>query len=212
MLQDFENPRIWAIPKPFLVDYFAPYSVYDPKFHKRKPEKVAAPLDPCCTSCREPSSQVTLTVYVTDESYQPILDPILENGPEIEDALNQKLKALHERSLVEHAEENLPGMPDWEKHWNFIVEQLGGDVTNKLDRFFKLTGITIVWSESEKEWVVGYEFQTAWDMDHGIEILMWNEKVLAAGGMFELTYGSSLIKGAKAVQEYQLDPGDYRIP
>lgn len=104
-------------------------------------------------------------------------------------------------------------MPVWQKHWEFIQSELGGEPAEQLNRFFKLTGISIVRGEPENEWIVGYNFQTAWDMDHGIEIIMWNEKVLAAGGMLELTStGGSPMAGAKATQEYEFDPGDYRLP
>lgn len=211
--QDFDNPRIWEEPKPFLRDFYVPFSVYDETFHTRKLTKDPAPLDPCCTSCREPGDVISLCVYVPDESYLPTWEFIQSNLEAIESALKVKLAAIHARCLVGHHEENLPGMPVWQKHWEFIQSELGGEPAEQLNRFFKLTGISIVRSEPEYEWIVGYNFQTAWDMDHGIEIIMWNEKVLAAGGMLELTStGGSPMAGAKATQEYEFDPGDYRLP
>lgn len=211
--QDFDNPRMWEIPKPFLKDFFVPFSVYDPSFHKRKITKTPATLDPCCTSCREKSDVVTLCVYVDDESYLPQLDFVSANAVEIEKALIVKIRAVHERILAQHFEDNLPGMPDWQKHWDFILADLGGTPEDLYHRMFKLTGMSIVYSEEQKEWAVGYEFQTGWDMDHGLEIVMWKEKVLTSDGMLVLTSTEGCpFVGAKVNQEYELDPGDYPLP
>jgi hypothetical protein len=211
--QDFENPRLWEAPKPFLLDYYVPFSVYDPSFHTWKATKHPAPLDPCCTSCREPGDAVTVCVYATDESYVPTWEFILANRETIENALKAKLQAVHERNLVQRYDENLEGMPDWEKHWKFILGKLGEDEKQITHRMFKLTGISIAYSDPEGEWVVGYEFQTGWDMDHGLEIVMWGDRVLAAAGLMELTStGGSVFAGVRSTQEYELDPGDFPLP
>lgn len=208
--QDFENPRLWEEEKPFLKDFFVPYSVYDSTFHERPLRGEAAPLDPCCASCREPGDRVTLCVYIEDESWRDAWDSILANADKVEEALSAKLRAVNERNLKQHFEENLPGMRQWQKHWDFILSQVGADPETLLSRMFKLTGVSIVRSDPEGEWVVGFEFQTGWDMDHGLEILMWGHKVLTSAGMLELTStGRSPIMGAKVNQEYELDPGDY---
>ena len=204
---------MWEIAKPFLQDYYVPFSVYDPTFHKRAITKDPAPLDPCCTSCRQPDGMITVCVYVDDESYQPALDFVLANSAVVEAALVRKLGAVQNRTLVQHYEENLPGMPQWEKHWKFIQAEIGGDEVPRLDRMFKLTGLSIRRADPEGMWLVGYEFQSAWDMDHGLEIVLWEDKVLTASGMMETTsVESPPIPGIKVDQEYTFDPGDYRLP
>jgi hypothetical protein len=209
--QDFENSRVWEEKKPFLLDFYVPFSVYDPTFHKWPATDAPAPLDPCCTSCRKPDDRVTVCVYVGDDSYLPAWEFVLSNFESVESALKTKLLAIQKRNLAQHFEENLPGMPDWQKHWDFIVAEFGNPETC-INRMYKLTGVSIVRSDPETEWVVGFEFQTAWDMDHGLEIVMQGDKVLAAAGMMELTStGSSPILGAKGIQEYELDPDDYRL-
>jgi hypothetical protein len=60
-----------------------PHSICDPTFHKWKATKVPEPLDPCCTSCREPDSALTVVVYVPDESYLPALEFVLTNAAEL---------------------------------------------------------------------------------------------------------------------------------
>lgn len=210
--QDFDNPRMWEAPKPFLRDFYVPYSVYDPTFHEWPQTSAPAPLDPCCTSCRLKEDQVMVCVYVEDEGYLDTWNGIIENAAAIESELIRKLQAVQDRILVQHYEENLPGMPDWEGHWKFIQTQFGSEPRDFIDRMFKLTGISMSISEPEGEWVVGYEFQTAWDMDHGLEIVTWNGRVISAAGMMELTStGGSTFAGAKENQEYAFDEGDLRL-
>jgi len=57
-----------------------------------------------------------------------------------------------------------------------------------------------------------FEFQTGWDRDHGLGVLMHKDRVLAAGGLTELIHGSGLLAGARAVQAYDLDEGDFVLP
>lgn len=210
--QDFENPRMWEMPKPFFQEWYVPFSVYDETFHTWPLTDASAPLDPCCTSCRIAEDRVMLVVYSEDESYQPIWDSILEGRAGIAHRLEAKLAAIQARNLLAHYEENLPGMPVWEAHWKFILQSLGGTPEPPLSRMFKLTGISIAASEPENEWVVGYNFQTGWDMDHGLEIVTWSGKVLAAGGMLELTStGGSVFAGVRAIQAYELDAGDEHL-
>jgi len=209
---DFDNPRVWEEPKPFLKGFHVPYSVYDKTFLTWPQTDTPTPLDPCCTSCRQVSEVVTVVVYVEDDSYLPIWNGILQNAGTIEAELIRKLRAVQDRNLVQHYEENLPGMPAWEKHWQFIISQLGPEPREFIDRMFKLTGISIAISKPENEWVVGYEFQTAWDMDHGLEIVTWKDRVITAGGMMELmSTGRSVFGAAKVNQQYEFDKGDLRL-
>lgn len=210
--QDFENPRMWEEPKPFFQDWYVPYSVYDETFHTWPLTEAPAPLDPCCTSCRAPEATVMAVVYVEDDSYLPTLNFVRENADDIALKLLRKLTAIQNRILKDHYEVNLPGMPKWEAHWQHILTELGSEPSQFISRMFKLTGISIAASEPEDEWVVGYNFQSAWDMDHGLEIVMWGDKVLAAGGMMEMTStGGSVFAGVRATQQYEFDEGDFRL-
>lgn len=211
--QDLENPRLWEIPSPLLKGFRVPFSIYDPTFHKRKITKDPAFLDPCCSSCREPSEVVVLCVYTEDESYQSTLDEVLQKTDLIEAALKTKLLAIQQRMLQHHFEDNLPGMKAWQKRWEFILSTLDGPPEEAISSMYKLTGLVIRHSLPENEWAVGYQFQTAWDMDHGLEIVMCGDRVLTSGGMMELTSTEgSVFEKARINQTYEQDPGDFVLP
>lgn len=137
---------------------------------------------------------------------------LLSNASLIEEKLTQKLSRIHIRCLSQFLEEELPGNPSFRKHWAKILAA-NPDAESSPDRFFKLVGICLLSSGLEECAFTTYEFQSAWDLDHGLEIVMHQDKVLAAAGLTELAGPDTHHYNAiKATQSYEMDPGDTQLP
>jgi hypothetical protein len=63
---------------------------------------------------------------------------------------------MNARCLIDHREDNLPGMAKWTRHWEFMTAELGGDPGLRVDRTYKFTGLSIVRSDPEGDWATGF--------------------------------------------------------
>ncbi len=80
-----------------------------------------------------------------------------------------------------------------------------------IDHLFKLVAIGLADSGLDECGFSSFEFQTGWDRDHGLGVLMHKDRVLAAGGMTELICDPGIVDGARVVQSYDLDDGDFSL-
>lgn len=102
-------------------------------------------------------------------------------------------------------------LPEYQKYWKKVEKQVAFEEPSAIDQLFKLVGVGLADSGLDECGFSSFEFQTGWDRDHGLGVLMHRDRVLAAGGMGELTYGADLLAGARAVQSYDLDEGDFSL-
>lgn len=206
---------MWTTAKPFLREASVHLYPYDPRFGDLKVPAAPYPLDPSCPSGRAADSQVAVYVFTEEASAleeAAWLD--LTARPDLwEAALLRKLRAVHERDVAQFLEEELPGLPGSQKPWEALEARLGRSPSEVPEAFFKLVGICLDRTGMEGSAFVGFEFQSGWDPDHGLEIVMHQGRVLAAAGMTELIGGDgSVLDGVKSIQEYEFDPGDWMVP
>lgn len=200
--------------KPVLKHFVAKFAVYDEEFHQGKLPKNPYPIEPSCYSARVESGEVA--VFVFDQNpeattlRQNAWDYLLANATTIQEKLLVKLAAIQAKDVIQLKEEIEEGGP-YAEHWDMIRSDIPNAETST-EKFFKLVAIVLDASGLDDHAFVGFEFQTSWDKDHGLEIVMHKDRVLARGGMTELLsgYGSS-IDGIKATQDYELDPDDFRL-
>jgi len=212
-----ESRRLWETEKPFFNDWLVEFAPYDPD-HQTYPIRKGKlyPLEPSCALARIASDRVGVFLFEWSDKAEPLQqagwDYLVAHSAAIEAALTNKLRSVQSKCLAQH-EEELEGADFLRKHWNRIEKDLRSPALEAVDQFYKLVGISLAGSGIDECCFVGFEFQTGWDQDHGLEIVMHKDRVLAAGGMTELlSPNGSIIDGIKATQEYDLDPGDYRLP
>lgn len=211
---EFEDSRwICVVEKPVLVDAVVAFAPYDPDFHKTSLGKQKPYLlDPSCPTARTADSQVPVVIYERSEAASDLRQNawqfILENASAIEKSLVKKLMAIHTRSLTQFLEEEMPDVPEFQKHWEEISRVIPNP-EESITSFFKLVGVSLATSGLDECGFVGFEFQSGWDQDHGLEILMHKDRVLVAAGMTELmSPGKSIVESVKATQKYESDPDD----
>jgi hypothetical protein len=207
--------RLWRAPKPLLraavVSVAPPYPEY-PTLTVN--ESVGSPDDPSSPSAREVGSDIAVSLYEDSGNGSGSLQEraweyILARHAEIEAALRRKLFAWHGKRLAQFREDNLPGAPpEYQVYWAVAEKQVAMGGPAAVDHLFKLIGIGLADSGMDECGFTSFEFQTGWDRDHGLGVLMHKDRVLAAGGLTELIRGPGVLEGAKAVQAYDLDEGD----
>ena len=138
-------------------------------------------------------------------------DFILANAAAIEAALRRKLFAWHKKSLAQFRDEDLPHVKELQEYWEEIERQVPVEEPSAIDHLFKLVGIGLADSGLDECGFSSFEFQAGWDRDHGLGVLMHRDRVLAAGGMTELICGPGIVEGARVVQSYDLDDGDFSL-
>lgn len=208
---DFEDSRwFFEAPKPFLKDACVHFAPYDPSFHKatlgkRKPYS----LDPSCPTAKTASDTVQVFIFERTESAEELQrngwEYLVGNSEVVGAKLVKKLASTHKKIVREFVEEEMPGSRALQSHWKAICESIEKPEED-VEKFFKLVGISLATSGLDECCFVGFEFQSAWDQDHGLEIVMHKDRVLASAGMTELMspYGS-IIDGIKVIQEYEED-------
>ncbi|MGL4419228.1 MAG: DUF6985 domain-containing protein [Gemmataceae bacterium] len=210
--------RLWRTTKPIFKDAVVAVAPPYPDYPKLKVSKRHGPESgPSCPSARDASSEMEVLLYTYcgngfDSGYQErAWEFLLANAATIEIALRRKLFSWHKKTMAEHHEENLPDMPEWKKYWQKIEKKFPFEEESVIDQLFKLVGVGLADSGLDECGFSSFEFQTGWDRDHGLGVLMHRDRVLAAGGMCELIYGTDLAAGARAVQSYDLDDGDFSL-
>ena len=211
--------RLWRTAKPLLRDAVVAVAPPYPEYPKLKVAKARGPsTDPSCPSARVASPEVEVAMYADSGNgfgglQERAWDFILANAAAIEAALRRKLFAWHRKQLAQFRDEDLP-------HVQGVARSTGRRSSGRwpveepsaMDHLFKLVGIGLADSGLDECGFSSFEFQTGWDRDHGLGVLMHRDRVLAAGGMAELICGPGIVEGARVVQSYDLDDGDFPLP
>lgn len=215
--REFPDSRlVWEVEKPFLADWIAQFAPFDPDYAsykrgRRKPYH----LDPACPTGRVPDPKVGIFLFEWGEDVSPIQqagwDYLVANREAVEKSLTAKVLRIHERCLEQFAEE-AEEAAFLKKHWAKIQAKLESPAAEAPGQFFKLVGISLAGSGLDGICFTGFEFQSGWDQDHGLEVVMHRERVLAAGGMTELLSPShSIIETLRAAQLAEPDPLDFPL-
>lgn len=211
--------RLWRTAKPLFRDAVVAVAPPYPDYPKLKVSKRLGPdSSPGCPSARDAGSDIEVVLYAYsgngfDSGYQERAWAfLLANAAGVERALRRKLYAWHAKRLAQHRGEDLPHVPALQKYWKKIEPQVPFGEPAAVDHLFKLVGVGLADSGLDECGFSSFEFQTGWDRDHGLGVLVHRDRVLAAGGMCELIYGPDLAAGARAVQAYDLDDGDFSLP
>jgi hypothetical protein len=210
-----EDRWVWWTSKPVLVNYVSEFAPFDDQFQNYKiPKKRPYPLEPSCTWCSVADFEVAVFIFENDleavSSQQRAWDYLVANAALVEHKLAQKLTFIQRQCLDQLAQEIAEGGP-YADQWEIIRSKVPSPETD-LNRFYKLVGITLASSGLDNLAFVGFEFQTAWDKDHGLEIVMHKDRVLAKAGMTELISGyGSVLDGIKGTQAFELDPCDFKL-
>lgn len=213
--RDFPDDR-WSFvtEKPVLREFVAFYAPFDEDFHKYKLPRKPYPLEPSCPTCREQSSEVSVFIFEKDEAAEELQENawrfIAANFEEVESELKQKLLAVHKRGIELIKAEIADGGP-YGDHWAFIKSKIP-EPSRSIECFFKLVGVSLASSGPDDHAYVGFEFQSAWDKDHGLQIIMHKDKVHCSAGMTELIFPGKDIEAAiRAIQSYELDACDRKL-
>jgi hypothetical protein len=206
--------RIWRTAKPLLRDAVAAYAPYDPEYPKLKVSKSPGTSnDPSCASALVISTDIDVMLYSHTDTFGSVQERawnfILDHHELVEAALRRKLFAQHSRSLMEFREEALP--PQLQKYWKTIESRVNWDDPSAVDHLFKLVAIGLADNGLDECGFSSFEFQTGWDRDHGLGILMHKDRVLAAAGMTELIGSDSIVDVVKSIQGYGMDDGDLSL-
>lgn len=210
--------RLWRTAKPLLRDAVVAVAPPYPEYPKLKVSKSRGPTsDPSCPSARDSSPDVEVSLYEGSGNgfgsfHERAWEFIQAHPAAIEAALRRKLFAWHIKRLAQFREDDLPNDPDYQKYWKVVEKNVALEEPSAVDRLFKLVGVGLADSGLDECGFSSFEFQTGWDRDHGLGVLMHRDRVLAAGGLTELIQGSELLAGARAVQAYDLDEGDFVLP
>lgn len=210
--------RLCRTAKPLLRDAVVAVAPPYPEYPKLKVSKSRGPTsDPSCPSARDPSSDIEVSLYEGTGNgpgsfHERAWEFILAHPAAIEAALRRKLFAWHVKRLAQFREEELPHDPEYQKYWKVVEKNVALEEQSAVDQLFKLVGVGLAASGLDECGFSSFEFQTGWDRDHGLGVLMHKDRVLAAGGLTELIHGSGLLAGARAVQAYDLDEGDFVLP
>ena len=213
---EFPDERwIWWTPKPVLVDYIAEFAPFDDEFHSYKiAKKRPYPLEPSSTWCSVADPEVAVFTFERNSEAVPLQQKawefLVSNASAIEAKLVQKLTVVQHQCLDQLDEEIEEGGP-YADQWETICSKVPNPET-ALNRFYKLVGITLATTGLDDHAFIGFEFQTAWDKDRGLEIVMHKDRVLAKAGMTELISGyGSVLEGIKGTQAYELDSCDFKL-
>lgn len=211
--------QLWRAPKPLLRDAVVSVAPPYPEYPQLKGRKsVGSDDDPSSPTAHHPGSDVAVSLYADDGNgygglQERAWEFILAHLAAIEAALRRKLFAWHRKRMTQFREEDLPGAPEeYQEYWAVAEKQVVLGEPVAVDHLFKLVGIGLADSGLDDCGFSSFEFQTGWDRDHGLGVLMHKDRVLAAGGLTELIRGPGVLDGARAVQAYDLDEGDFVLP
>ncbi len=98
-----------------------------------------------------------------------------------------------------------------QEYWEEVERRVPVEEPAAIDHIFKLVGIGLADSGLDGCGFSSFEFQAGWDRDHRLGVPMHRDRVLAAGGMTELIRGPGVVDGARVVQSYELDDGDFSL-
>lgn len=209
--------RLWRTGKPLMHAAVVAVAPPYPEYPKLKVSKSQGPSgDPGCPSARDPGAEVEVVMYSCSGNgfggfQERAWGFVLANAAAIEAALRRKLFAWHGKRMAQHRDEDLPHVKALQKYWSRVEQLVPLGEPAAVDHLFKLVGVGLADSGLDECGFSSFEFQTGWDRDHGLGVLMHRDRVLAAGGTTELIYGPDVVGGAGGVQAYDLDDGDFSL-
>lgn len=176
-----------------------------------------ASADPGCPSARDAGSEVEVVLYNAAGNgfgtlHERAWEYILAHAPAIEVALRRKLFAWHGKRMAQHREEDLPHVKSLQAYWKEIEKRVPLEAPAAVDHLFKLVGVGLADSGLDECGFSSFEFQTGWDRDHGLGVVMHKDRVLAVGGTTELIGSRGIVASVRDVQAYDFDEGDFRLP
>jgi hypothetical protein len=208
---------LWRTAKPLLRDAVVAFAPPYPEYPELQDDRsFGSTNDPSSPSARESSSEAEVAMYADSGNgfggfQERAWEFILANAAAIETALRRKLFAWHRKQLARFRDEDLPNVEEMLEYWEEIERRVPVEEPSAIDHLFKLVGIGLADSGPDDCGFSSFEFQAGWDRDHGLGVLMHRDRVLAAGGMGELIYGPGIVDGARVVQSYDLDDGDFSL-
>ena len=214
---EFDERQLWRTTKPLMQHAVVAVAPPYPDYPKLKVSKKLGPNgDPSCPSARAASAEIVVALYAPSGNgfgrfQERAWEFILANPAAIESALRGKLFAWHRKQLANFREEELPHDKAYQKYWKTIEQQVAMDDPTAVDHLFKLTAISLADSGLDDCGFSSFEFQTGWDRDHGLGVVMHRDRVLAVDGMTELIGSPGVAEAVKAVQAYDLDDGDFSL-
>lgn len=214
---EFDGRLLWRTEKPLLNASVVAFAPPYPEYPKLKLSKKRGPTaDPSCPSARTTSSDLEVAMYDAGgngfgATQQKAWEYIVAHAGKIELALRRKLLAWHLKHLNQFRDEELPESKPHQKYWKVIEASVTLEDASAIDSLFKLVGIGLADTGLDKSGFCSFEFQTGWDRDHGLGIVMHRNRVIAAGGMGELISSPDLLATLKAVQAYDFDKGDFKL-
>jgi hypothetical protein len=212
---ELDGRLVWRTTKPLLRDAVVAVAPPYPDYPKLKVSTFGRDTDPYSPSARDPSSQVEVALYADGGNgygslHERAWEFNLAHHAAIVAALRRKLLAWHGKNMASFLAEDLPDAPpEYQKYWKVVERQVALGEPAAVDQLFKLVSVGLADSGLDDCGFSSFEFQTGWDRDHGLGILMHKDRVLAAGGMGEMICGADLLTGARVVQGYDLDDGDF---
>lgn len=209
-----EERLVWRTSKLLFREAVVAFAPPYPEYPKLKVSKSRGPSgDPSCPSARDIGHEIEVVPYSDEQTVGDLQERawvfIINNAPAIEASLRHKLFQQHLKCQKEHLGRDLSKKD--QKYWAEVESRVNLNDPSAVDQLFKLVGVGLADSGLDECGFSSFEFQSGWDRDHGIGILMHKDRVLAAGGMGEMIYGTDLIAGARSVQSYDLDDGDLKL-
>ncbi|MFO0799819.1 MAG: hypothetical protein U0804_20295 [Gemmataceae bacterium] len=209
--------QFWRTAKPLLRGAVVAVAPPYPEYPKLKVSKRHGPSpDPGCPSARDTGSEVEVVLYNAGGNgfgapHERAWEYVLAHAPAIEVALRRKLFAWHRKRMAQHRDEDLPHVKSLQKYWTEIEKRVPLEEPAAVDQLFKLVGVGLADSGLDECGFSSFEFQTGWDRDHGLGVVMHKDRVLAAGGTTELIGSRDIVAATRDVQAYDLDAGDFPL-
>jgi hypothetical protein len=213
-----ERSLPWLTSKPLFHDAIVAYAPPYPEYSKLKISRLTgAPSDPGSPKARLHSTTVEVIAYSTESNgsksaQEQAWEFLVTHSSEIEASLRRKLFAYHRKSLTQFLDEYLPDSKPMQKYWKEIEQNVSVHDATAVNQLFRLAQIGLADTGLDECGYCSFEFQTGWDRDHGLGIIMHKTNVLASGGMGELIYNPQhILSAVKSVQSYDFDEGDLRL-
>ncbi|PQO42029.1 hypothetical protein C5Y93_27105 [Blastopirellula marina] len=135
------------------------------------------------------------------------------NADTIEANLRRKLFVHHMKGYRGFVDEIVPDLDDDElEEWDAIRDAIAWETPIAIDSMYELIGVGLLEAGLDDCGCCYFDFNCGWDEEHGISILMHKTNVLAADGISGFANcGSELIPCVQAIQQYDLDEGDFSL-
>ncbi|PQO38380.1 DUF6985 domain-containing protein [Blastopirellula marina] len=138
---------------------------------------------------------------------------IRDKFAEVEASLRRKLFVNHMKGYRGFVDECVPDLSEFDlEEWDEIKDAIPWDTPAAVDAMFELISIGLLDQGLDDCGFSYFNFNSGWDEEHGISVLMHRNHVLAAGGISEFSnLGDEVIPHIKSIQRYDLDDGDLSL-